>query len=86
MEIFQCVPQPGDSKQFPLWSGPCGAEDAPKKLNHCKKVLAAWAIGAGPFTYPDEAGLQIGGADFASLYVMMEVHFNNVKKESGIRD
>ena len=38
--------------EFPLWSGPCGSEDAPSKLNQCKKVLAAWAIGAGPFIYP----------------------------------
>ena len=26
------------------------------------KVLAAWAIGAGPFSYPAEAGLAIGGS------------------------
>ena len=39
-------------EEFPLWSGPCGSEDAPSKLNQCKKVLAAWAIGAGPFIYP----------------------------------
>ena len=83
MEVFLCVPQSGDSPEFPTWSGPCGAEDAPEKLKHCKKVLAAWAIGAQSFTYPEEAGLQIGGSDFPSLYVMLEVHFNNENKRKG---
>ena len=39
-------------EEFPIWAGPCGSDDAPDKLSQCKKVLAAWAIGAGPFTYP----------------------------------
>ena len=39
-------------EEFPLWAGPCGSDDAPAKLGQCKKVLAAWAIGAGPFVYP----------------------------------
>ena len=86
MEVFHCVPEVSDGKgdaEFPIWSGPCGSESAPEKLSQCKKVLAAWAIGAGPFTYPPEAGLQIGGQDFGGLYVMLEVHFNNVEKQSG---
>ena len=87
MEVFHCVPEGnGDSEEFPIWSGPCGSDEAPEKLQHCKKVLAAWALGAGPFTYPNQAGLQIGGADFGSLYVMLEVHFNNENLESGVKD
>ena len=87
MEVFHCVPEDnGNSKDFPIWSGPCGSDEAPEKLQHCKKVLAAWALGAGPFTYPNQAGLQIGGADFGSLYVMLEVHFNNENLESGVKD
>lgn len=82
MEVFHCVSD-NPSDAFPLWSGSCGSDEAPDKLKHCKKVLAAWAIGAGPFTYPPEAGLQIGGQDFGGLYVMLEVHFNNVNQESG---
>ena len=34
-------------------AGPCGSDDAPEKLKRCKKVLAAWAMGAGPFHYPE---------------------------------
>jgi dopamine beta-monooxygenase len=51
MEVFHCD-APADVS-FPLWSGPCGADDAPPQLAKCKKVLAAWAIGAGPFQYPE---------------------------------
>ena len=51
MEVFHCN-GPADER-FPMWSGPCGSDTAPKELLKCKKVLAAWAIGAGPFTYPE---------------------------------
>lgn len=87
MEIFHCVPSPEDSNpDFPIWSGPCGSNEAPEKLNQCKKVLAAWAIGAGPFVYPPEAGLAIGGPEFSSPFIMLEVHFNNENLESGVKD
>ena len=72
-----------NNAEFPIWSGACGSDEAPAKLIQCKKVLAAWAIGAGPYIYPQEAGLQIGGKDFGSLYIMMEVHFNNEQQQSG---
>ena len=64
MEVFHCIPSLNDDlketneftedalEEFPIWAGPCGSDDAPAKLGQCKKVLAAWAIGAGPFTYP----------------------------------
>lgn len=44
MEVFHCVSNEGD-EEFPIWSGPCGTQDAPQKLGQCKKVLAAWALG-----------------------------------------
>lgn len=80
MEVFHCDASPDE--EFPLWQGPCGDDQAPQQLQKCKKVLAAWAIGAGPFTYPENAGLAIGGPDF-NPYVMLEVHYNNEKMESG---
>ena len=49
------------------------------------QVLAAWAIGAGPFRYPREAGLTIGGPDFHP-YVLLEVHYNNKQLRSGVVD
>ena len=30
--------------------------------------------------------LEIGGPDFPSLFVMLEVHFNNEKLQSGVKD
>ena len=57
----------------------------PKQLSQCKKVLAAWAIGAGPFSYPPDAGLAIGGPQFHQ-YVMLEVHYNNPELRPGIVD
>lgn len=80
MEVFHCS-APVDT-EFPLWSGPCGSDSAPSVLGQCKKVLAAWAIGAGPFQYPEEAGLAVGGEEF-NPYVMLEVHYNNQEKKSG---
>ncbi len=81
MEVFHCV---GDDPRepFPLWAGPCGAETAPPALTRCKKVLAAWAVGAGPFVYPEEAGLAVGGEDFGP-YLMLEVHYNNQDRLRG---
>eukprot|EP00095_Tigriopus_kingsejongensis_P009488 maker-scaffold661_size154698-snap-gene-0.21 protein:Tk09488 transcript:maker-scaffold661_size154698-snap-gene-0.21-mRNA-1 annotation:"tyramine beta-hydroxylase-like" len=83
MEVFHCDAPPDE--EFPLWNGPCGDNNAPKQLQKCKKVLAAWAIGAGPFTYPEEAGLALGGPDF-NPYVMLEIHYNNQNMESGHQD
>ena len=83
MEVFHC-PDPG-SEPFPVWSGSCDDPAAPPQLSQCKKVLAAWAIGAGPFSYPAEAGLAIGGPQFHP-YVMLEVHYNNPQLRSGIVD
>uniref|UniRef100_A0A0K2T4R5 Tyramine betahydroxylaselike [Nasonia vitripennis] n=1 Tax=Lepeophtheirus salmonis TaxID=72036 RepID=A0A0K2T4R5_LEPSM len=83
MEIFQC--DASLELEFPIWSGPCGDKSAPPELQMCKKVLAAWAIGAGSFEYPREAGIAFGGPQ-TSPYMMMEVHFNNPSRRSGIHD
>lgn len=51
MEVFHCV-APVD-EEIPLYVGPCFAEDRPQPTMVCKRVLAAWAMGAAAFTYPD---------------------------------
>ncbi|XP_066903551.1 dopamine beta-hydroxylase [Halyomorpha halys] len=51
-------------------------EQKPKSVEACKKVMAAWAMGATPFSYPLEAGLPVGGSHYGS-YAMLEVHYNN---------
>ncbi|XP_039288853.1 dopamine beta-hydroxylase [Nilaparvata lugens] len=74
MEIFHCVTDA--EEKIPLYSGPCTAPNRPPATQVCKKVIAAWAMGATPFSYPPEAGLPIGGSDF-NRFVMLEVHYNN---------
>uniref|UniRef100_A0A6A7FUT6 Dopamine beta-hydroxylase-like n=3 Tax=Hirondellea gigas TaxID=1518452 RepID=A0A6A7FUT6_9CRUS len=80
MEVFHCEHPP--HVVVPLYTGPCDAEDRPSETDACKRVLSAWAMGAMPFTYPQEAGLPIGGPDF-NPYIMLEVHYNNPLLYSG---
>lgn len=49
MELFHCE----GSEKIPLYRGPCDATDRPLATQVCKKVLAAWAMGATPFYYPE---------------------------------
>lgn len=50
MEVFHCVAP--SEEQIPEYQGSCFADNRPNKTQVCKKVLAAWAMGALPFTYP----------------------------------
>ncbi|XP_063221967.1 tyramine beta-hydroxylase [Bacillus rossius redtenbacheri] len=79
MEVFHCEAPP--SEVVPEYRGPCFAPSRPAATQVCKRVLAAWAMGAPPFVYPEEAGLPIGGPDF-NPYVMLEIHYNNPEKKS----
>lgn len=51
MEVFHCETGPND--EMPLYRGPCFSEKRPYKTQVCKKVLAAWAMGATAFVYPE---------------------------------
>ncbi|XP_071450350.1 dopamine beta-hydroxylase [Hetaerina americana] len=74
MEVFHCeLPQ---NVEVPSYRGSCSDPQRPELTMPCKRVLAAWAMGAGPFVYPEETGLPIGGEGF-NPYVMLEVHYNN---------
>lgn len=50
MELFHCETQVGE--EIPLYRGSCSAPDRPQATQVCKKVLAAWAMGATSFQYP----------------------------------
>ncbi|XP_072906327.1 dopamine beta-hydroxylase [Hemitrygon akajei] len=82
MEVFQCAPQ---FDQMPAYNGPCDSKMKPAKLNYCRHVLAAWAMGAQAFYYPKDAGLLIGGEN-SSKYLRLEVHYHNPLKLSGRLD
>lgn len=51
MEVFHCVAPP--DKEIPLYMGSCFAPQRPASTEVCKRVLAAWAMGATAFTYPE---------------------------------
>ncbi|KOX68655.1 Tyramine beta-hydroxylase [Melipona quadrifasciata] len=80
MEVFHCA-GPVDL-EIPMYNGPCDGTNRPETTQICKKVLAAWAMGADAFIYPEEAGLSIGGENF-NPYVMLEVHYNNPELQDG---
>uniref|UniRef100_A0AAG5DPF1 DOMON domain-containing protein n=1 Tax=Anopheles atroparvus TaxID=41427 RepID=A0AAG5DPF1_ANOAO len=78
MEVFQCTMDV--HVDIPAYDGNC--KDMPEEGRLCSKVMALWAMGAGTFTYPPEAGLPIGGPEF-NPYIRLEVHFNNPHLEAG---
>ncbi|XP_057321265.1 tyramine beta-hydroxylase [Microplitis mediator] len=83
MEVFHCAGPPNSI--IPFYNGPCDAKDRPQATQICKKVLAAWAMGADAFIYPKEAGLSVGGELF-NQYIMLEVHYNNPERIKGTVD
>ncbi|XP_003795019.1 dopamine beta-hydroxylase [Otolemur garnettii] len=82
MEVFQCT---DEVHSFPSYSGPCDSKMKPDRLNYCRHVLAAWALGAKPFYYPEEAGVPFGGPG-SSRFLRLEVHYHNPRKMQGLRD
>jgi dopamine beta-monooxygenase len=45
MELFHC--EVSSDTELPDWNGSCFAPQKPKILEYCKRVIAAWAMGAG---------------------------------------
>ncbi|KAH7727913.1 Protein TBH-1 a [Aphelenchoides avenae] len=82
MEMYACTKRPTQDISF---NGNCNDGRKPKESRGCAKVIAAWAMGANPFVYPEEAGMPIGGEDFVP-YLMVEMHYNNVDRLAGIED
>ncbi|XP_070811803.1 dopamine beta-hydroxylase [Pituophis catenifer annectens] len=82
MEVFQCSPH---FPAFPHYSGSCHSKMKPQRLNFCRHVLAAWAMGAQAFYYPEDAGLALGGPG-SSKYLRLEVHYHNPLLFEGRRD
>nr|XP_057913141.1 dopamine beta-hydroxylase [Doryrhamphus excisus] len=82
MEVFECSP---NVSNVPDYSGSCDDKMKPGKLNSCRHVLAAWAMGAEAFYYPPDAGLPMGGTG-SSRFLRLEVHYHNPLLISGRRD
>ncbi|XP_068104131.1 dopamine beta-hydroxylase [Hyperolius riggenbachi] len=82
IEVFQCAEE---YTAIPHYSGPCDSKMKPERLNYCRHVLAAWAMGAKPFYYPEEVGLAFGGPR-SSRFLRLEVHYHNPLELKGLRD
>ncbi|CAH8656547.1 unnamed protein product [Schistosoma intercalatum] len=80
MEIFRC---PGHIKRY--YDAPCNSETKPEDLKECREVIAAWAMGSTGLTFPEEAGIPIGGLR-GKEYAVIEIHYNNPKIILGIID
>ncbi|XP_064616993.1 dopamine beta-hydroxylase-like [Liolophura sinensis] len=83
MEVFHC--EVGAKTRIPNFNGPGLGEGKPPRLESCRKVIGAWAMGAKALPYPDEAGSPIGGENY-SRYVLLEVHYNNPGLKTGVID
>eukprot|EP01006_Ploeotia_vitrea_P008451 TRINITY_DN2017_c0_g1_i1.p1 TRINITY_DN2017_c0_g1~~TRINITY_DN2017_c0_g1_i1.p1 ORF type:complete len:875 (-),score=137.52 TRINITY_DN2017_c0_g1_i1:60-2684(-) len=61
---------------------PCGSE-----MSGCGLGLFGWAPGRPGLDLPVEAGFPMGGnKPYKSVYVMLNIHYNNPKKEKGLVD
>uniref|UniRef100_A0AC35TVU4 DOMON domain-containing protein n=1 Tax=Rhabditophanes sp. KR3021 TaxID=114890 RepID=A0AC35TVU4_9BILA len=83
MEVFTCIGSTPDSKLD--YEGSCTSRKRPIESRKCSKVIGAWALGAAPLEYPEEAGAVFGGPNFPS-YIMVEIHYNNEAESQGVRD
>ena len=83
MELFHCVTDPSEEARD--YNAPCNSEAKPLGLTQCRKVVAAWAMGAGVFVYPDNVGGVIGGESY-SPYLVLEIHYDNRYKRDDIVD
>ncbi|CAL8103886.1 unnamed protein product [Calicophoron daubneyi] len=72
MEVFACT----GSKHVRHYEGLCNSETKPDGLIQCRRVIAAWAVGATGLTFPKEAGIPIGGVD-GHEYAVIEIHYDN---------
>ncbi|XP_078603997.1 dopamine beta-hydroxylase-like [Branchiostoma floridae x Branchiostoma japonicum] len=82
MTVFLCG---NDVSSTAGYDGPCEGEEDRRELKTCKHVIAAWAMGAQAFAYPEEAGIPLGGPS-ASTFAMIEIHYNNPGRRKDIVD
>lgn len=92
MELFNCANLDLENRLAldRLWAsggyeGHCGDIHRPKATDPCKRVIAAWAMGAHPLEYPEQVGQSIGGHNY-SPYLVLEVHYNNIQSTDGLVD
>ncbi|CAD5112436.1 DgyrCDS1658 [Dimorphilus gyrociliatus] len=60
-------------------------ESKSSALSSCNTIMFAWAIGGGPWFFPEEIGFPLGGPN-DPMYVRMETHYDNPALKDGIID
>ena len=76
MEVFHC--EADSSHVIPLYDGACDDVKRTEATRVCKRVLAAWAYGAGPFVYPKVQQTNkhwIALSSFAPIRVIDQIEF-----------
>jgi hypothetical protein len=72
-----------------IYSSPdvCVGRNHPQPLGYpgCT-VLYTWARGGRPMNLPHEAGFRIKSTNKSSYYFVLDMHYNNPKKVSGVSD
>lgn len=78
MEVFHC--ESDAEEEMPSYVGPCFAEYRPDKTKVCKRVVAAWAMGAGPFSYPKVLYYRDSRISFTIVKFLLLIYY----KEAGL--
>lgn len=68
MEVFHC--EAPSTLTMPEYQGPCFSQERPEVTKVCKRVLAAWAMGALPFSYPEVAHVSVSNVFIKRMYAI----------------
>ncbi|XP_071958200.1 DBH-like monooxygenase protein 1 homolog [Antedon mediterranea] len=82
MIIYGCT---GDYDSVSHWADLCIRKNMPPELEKCVRVIYAWAVGAGPFEFPEHVGLSLGGANDPT-FMYIEMHYDNPERRSDFVD
>ncbi|XP_070581119.1 DBH-like monooxygenase protein 1 homolog [Ptychodera flava] len=63
----------------------CYSPNMPPDLYSCDTLIMGWAIGGGPYYFPENVGLPFGGDEDLS-FVMIEMHYDNPEYKDTFRD
>lgn len=82
MNVYKCrKPRKYIGREYECYHLPIRDMD----LVPCGNVVAGWAVGSGPFHFPDHIGLPLGENEKEFVYIL-EVHYNNPGAVSGLVD
>ncbi|XP_002734974.1 DBH-like monooxygenase protein 1 homolog [Saccoglossus kowalevskii] len=81
--VYMC--HGGLNESYHGTEGECRTPNMPPAFDNCITTIIAWAVGGGPFFFPDAAGFSLGD-DGDPTFVMMETHYDNPEYKSTFID